>query len=230
MTAGETRPAIAEGFLRGRQALTSVGATAVSAVARDLGREPNKLLRLMDDGTEVPDGSLSPSAQRVCHYRPKAASSSAQANDEKKAAPKKTVAFGAHTDSTFFTVVPCSSRPGLEIYTGAHGWVCPEEFADPKTDVLVLPGEFIQVLTGGSFQASVHRVLRPDPSLVPENQKPLPETRLSLPLLLRGRDTAELAGEEGEYPPGTTAGDLHRMLLRLFKQDCDDRKRRKASP
>ena len=66
-------------------------------------------------------------------------------------------------------------------------------------------------------------------ALVPEIQKPLPETRLSLPLLLRGRETAELAGEDGEYPPGTTAGDLHRMLLRLFKQDCDDRKRRKAA-
>ena len=90
---GKTRPGIAERFLRGRQALTSVGATAVCAVARDLGREPSKLLRLMDDGTKVPDGSLSPSAQRVCHYRPKAAS----ANDEKKAAPKKSVAFGAHT-------------------------------------------------------------------------------------------------------------------------------------
>ena len=47
----------------------------------------------------------SSSVLRICCYNPL----NTVNKDEK-------VAFGAHTDTTFLTVAPCSSVPGLEIY------------------------------------------------------------------------------------------------------------------
>ena len=69
--------------------------------------------------------------------------------------------------------------------------------------------------------------------------------RLSAPMLLRGKMTAELVSDDGDdqatseggeggqgeagraskppFPPGVTAGDLHKLLLKLSKDDTDSR-------
>lgn len=85
----------------------------------------------------------------------------------------------------------------------------PEEHCLHARDVLVLPGEFTQVLTSREYRCAVHRVL-----------KPTTGSRLSAPLLIRGRPgetiTFPLRGSSQE---GMTTAKLHRLLLDTMKQD-----------
>ena len=86
-------------------------------------------------------------------------------------------AFGAHTDTSFFTLVPFARVPGLEVLDPSlQRWVCPEADTVSKGEghlVLAMPGEFLEVASHGSFQASVHRVRGGS------------EKRVSTPLLVR---------------------------------------------
>lgn len=225
-------------------------------------------LRLLDDGTHVAPGSLSASVHRICHYTAAedeltsvGASSllnSTTSGDTKKVSRR--IAFGAHTDATFFTVIPVAATAGLQVFAPGIGWLSPEGSCDLKDsplnsytcgehekDVVLLPGEFIQVLSGGRFQCAVHRVARPEPSQPATSGKTTSgaqrRSRLSAPLLLRGRAGEVLAPSPNEIalggfaveanhpdprqhmsiPPGTTVTDLHRLLLELFSEDNERR-------
>lgn len=84
--------------------------------------------------------------------------------------------FGAHTDSSFFTLVPFAKAPGLEVLDPSlKAWVCPEEDAPSGAGhlVLVMAGEFLEVASHGRFAAAVHRV------------RGGPTKRVSTPLLVR---------------------------------------------
>jgi len=118
-------------LLAGRHVLTRAGLTAVRATERALaasegssdGRPSSPITddggwgRLVDDGCTVPAGSLTASVHRVCHYSSGAElnAGNAVAGDGATAGAPKTVAFGAHTDATFFTVVPVAEVPGLQV-------------------------------------------------------------------------------------------------------------------
>jgi len=120
-----------QALLAGRHVLTRAGLTAVRATERalaapescddgssaSLANEDGGWARLVDDGGRVPLGSLTASVHRVCHYSSGAGKEVAgSATGEGLAAePRKTVAFGAHTDATFFTVVPVAEVPGLQV-------------------------------------------------------------------------------------------------------------------
>jgi isopenicillin N synthase-like dioxygenase len=85
------------------------------------------------------------------------------------------LAFPAHTDGTWFTVIPCAAQPGLEVRV-ASGWVGLETHARHGVDVAVLSGEFLQSFTQWDYPAASHRVLRSrvgDPA------------RFSAPMLMR---------------------------------------------
>ena len=92
-------------------------------------------------------------------------------------APSNVTAFGAHTDTSFFTLVPFARVPGLEVLDPSlQRWVCPEADTASKGEghlVLAMPGEFLEVASAGVFQASVHRVRGGS------------EKRVSTPLLVR---------------------------------------------
>ena len=92
-------------------------------------------------------------------------------------APSNVTAFGAHTDTSFFTLVPFARVPGLEVLDPSlQRWVCPEADTSSKGEghlVLAMPGEFLEVASAGAFQASVHRVRGGS------------EKRVSTPLLVR---------------------------------------------
>ena len=91
-------------------------------------------------------------------------------------APSNVTAFGAHTDTSFFTLVPFARVPGLEVLDPPPRWVCPEADTSSKGEghlVLAMPGEFLEVASSGPFQASVHRVRGGS------------EKRVSTPLLVR---------------------------------------------
>ena len=293
---------------------------------------PNYWLRLLDDGTGVPEGSLSASVHRICHYTLQkqergAATKPPEAKKKESSTPKKkkkkkeeeeeeeeeAVAFGAHTDATFFTVVPVAETPGLQVFAPGLGWLSPEKAVGQRReraggdgvgggagsrgavkhgrDVVLMPGEFAQVLSRGAYQCAVHRVLRPVEDEEEEEgergggqgrargegavfasekresgvgaagdvadgessgsdsgsdggsgSSRSPRSRLSAPLLLRGRAGELLSPAEGEMradaatgavadadadadvgelviPNGVTVTDLHRLLLQLFSED-----------
>lgn len=187
----------------GWDALASVAHAALHAVEQATGREVGSLAGLMDDGSNVVAGQVSSTALRVCRYQ-----SSPPVLDDDTAGERIKVAFGAHTDSTFFTAIPCASTPGLEVHHPRLGWVTPEGGSRSHTDVVLMAGEFLQVLTDGDFDAAVHRVLEPEADASSVG-------RLSTPLLLRGHVRAVLP----DAPGYTTAAELHQMLLRLTKEE-----------
>jgi 2OG-Fe(II) oxygenase superfamily len=95
-----------------------------------------------------------------------------------------------HCDWSFVTVVPVSSVSGLEVYHSSHGWIRPEDVAKQLNTnsrsqqheenawnagyLLVMPGKWLEILTNGQVQSSIHRV----------QGNPI-EPRLSAPLFLR---------------------------------------------
>ena len=102
--------------------------------------------------------------------------------------------FGAHTDSSFITVVPVALVSGLEVYDeDAETWYRPELMARKHWEqqqqdsgeesswharyVVMMPGELLQLLTRNEVPATVHRV-------VAVHDGP---SRISSPMLLRGR-------------------------------------------
>ncbi|KAL9190612.1 hypothetical protein ACHAXT_000318 [Thalassiosira profunda] len=177
------------------------GAIAASEAATLLTEE------IVDDGRplrnaeiEHGEGPVSMSPHRMCRY--------SNDNDSKAAASE---IFGAHTDTSFVTIVPAAEVSGLEVFDeDALQWYRPELRArthakslDPKMDkpfpwhsryLVVMPGELLQLTTRNNVPAAVHRV-------VAATDRP----RLSAPVLLRAR-------------PGTTM-DVDRYLGRMGGAD-----------
>eukprot|EP00986_Skeletonema_menzelii_P021248 scaffold33748_cov166-Skeletonema_menzelii.AAC.1 len=149
---------------------------------------------IMDDGKPLPEsaniahdeGQVSMSPHRICRY------SNGQGS-KRKAKPSEI--FGAHTDTTFVTIVPAAAVSGLEVYDeDSLQWYRPElnarkhaKSVDPKGEMdskfpwhsrylVVMPGELLQITSRNNIPASVHRVVA-----APE----IP--RLSAPVLLRAR-------------------------------------------
>lgn len=157
---------------------------------------------LVNKGVEHDEGPVSMSPHRICRY--------SNGNDKKSGASE---VFGAHTDTSFVTIVPAAAVSGLEIFDeDSLQWYRPELNArkharglDPKGEkdsqfpwhsryLVVMPGELLQITSRNNVQAAVHRV-------VATNQTP----RLSAPVLLRAR-------------PGTKM-DVERYLGSLDKAD-----------
>ncbi|KAH8067241.1 oxidoreductase [Aureococcus anophagefferens] len=146
-----------------RRVLGALGALLARALL------PDAEARVADDVSA--DGGrreVSTTAHRLCRYAPSS----------------KAVVFGAHTDTSFFTLVPLSSPPGLEVFDPSlDAWVRPEAAEGAEaTDVLCMPGEFLELASAGAFRAVVHRVLGG------------PTKRVSTPLLVRGDRRFGLGG------------------------------------
>lgn len=142
------------------------------------------------------DGDVSLSPHRLCRY-----------SEELQGEESSREIFGAHTDSSFVTIVPVAAISGLEVYDEeAERWYRPELQAraqwqaeqilrgrDPSNLVdeveggqkipwhsrylAIMPGEYLQLATRDEIPSAVHRV-------VAAKGKP---SRLSAPILLRGR-------------------------------------------
>jgi len=167
---------------------------------------------IMDDGKplstslkiEQDEGQVSMSPHRICRY--------SNGQGSKKTA-KPSEIFGAHTDTTFVTIVPAAAVSGLEVYDeDSLQWYRPElnarrhaKSVDPKGEMdtkfpwhsrylVVMPGELLQLTSRNNIPAAVHRVVA------------APDTpRLSAPVLLRAR-------------PGTKM-DVKRYMGSLDKAD-----------
>jgi len=165
---------------------------------------------LVDDGRPcldlpIEESPVSMSPHRMCRYSGNGKSSETDAKE----------VFGAHTDTSFVTMIPVAAVSGLEVFDeSANAWVRPEIIArrhfeeeresrgfDPNVDevevtindvtekrpwharyAIAMPGELLQVVTRGSVNAAVHRVVA-----AVEGQP-----RLSAPVLLRARTKATM--------------------------------------
>lgn len=159
---------------------------------------------LVDNGKTLPtsikidhaEGDVSMSPYRLCRY-----------TDTREDAGTSREVFGAHTDTSFVTIVPVAEISGLEVYDEeAERWYRPElrarahweeeqtssgkdpslqydETSDGKQTpwhcryVAIMPGENLQLATRNEIPAAVHRVVAAKSG----------EPRLSAPVLLRGR-------------------------------------------
>jgi len=195
-----------------RKELFELSRTVIGAAETYMGMKRGALVGLLDDGSRLDTGQWSSTQHRLCLYHADAS-----------------VTFEAHTDTTFATLIPCSSLAGLEVWTARSGWVRPEQHAKSKGAVVVMSGEMLQVLTAGAFPAAVHRVTRFASEEHEEQGRRL--TRLSAPLLVRGVKEAKISSTEllggqceeaGTAPKlretmdalsGFTLYDLHRTLV-----------------
>lgn len=151
---------------------------------------------IMDDGKPLDgssdEGAVSMSPHRICRY----------SNGQSKK-PNSEV-FGAHTDTSFVTIVPAAAVSGLEVLDEDElKWYRPELQArkhskqiDPvgKMDekfpwhsryLIVMPGELLQIISRNNVPAVVHRV-------VASSEK----DRYSAPILLRARPGTKMQVEK----------------------------------
>lgn len=150
---------------------TSPAMDAAAGASADVAR---RVLASLDRSVEILELADQPASRR------REASASVQRACYYDASGDRDEVFGVHTDTTWLTVIPFASEPGLEVFDGA-GWVRPEADpdADPDTDVLIMAGELLDLVSAGHYAAAPHRV-------VLANRRP----RLSLPFLLRAQPTA----------------------------------------
>ena len=151
-------------------------------------------------------GEFSSSLLRVCLYPPPPVPAQIPCDDSSRASNAVTVAFGAHTDTSFVTLGLASDVSGLQILDReSRRWVSVEEGEEEvdhstTSSVVVFSGEFLQVLSRGAFEAAAHRVV---------SQASLYGERVSVPFIVRGRNRAviNIEGVRTRECTGSDEGD-----------------------
>lgn len=106
------------------------------------------------------------------------------------------VRAAAHEDINLLTVLPVSTRPGLELMTRDGRWMAVHT---PPDVMLCDTGDMMSLLTRGRMPATTHRVVNPEGGS--------DGGRLSMPFFLHPRPDAELA-------PGVLAAEFLRARLK----------------
>ena len=193
----------------GMNTLFDIGSQITSAV---LGMTDCSTNKLLDDCTascndfnhevEHHSDNVANSYQRLIRYL------EPQQNDETVDTP----AFWPHVDSTFLTMIPMPKLPGLEVWCPSKKYATSDDMAErgewvrpiipfndassiPGKDeedcayVIVLSGEFLQLLSDGSVPACIHRVIPPKSSSpsASSSSKQKYKPRVSAPLFIRPR-------------------------------------------
>mmetsp|Transcript_37149 Transcript_37149/g.90063 ORF Transcript_37149/g.90063 Transcript_37149/m.90063 type:complete len:596 (+) Transcript_37149:275-2062(+) len=184
---------------KGMNTLLDIGSQITSAV---LGMDESTIDKLLDDCThssndiineKAPDHSeerVANSYLRVIRYL------------EPHIEQEDTTAFWPHVDSTFLTLIPMTTIPGLEVWCPSSSkntedssqWVRPtkgneeREDEDDCTYVVALAGEFMQLLSDGAVPTCIHRVIPPQAPIQDSTgftPKYIP--RVSAPMFIRPR-------------------------------------------
>jgi len=157
-------------LVEAQRVLFDLGMTALRVVTEGLDDQLERLESTAETiccgGASLPEGATSATVHRFIRYT---------AAREVESSPSADLAFPAHTDGTWLSIIPCASQPGLEVRT-ASGWVSLEAQGRHGVDVAVLTGDFLQSLSKYEYTAASHRVIRPQPG---------DQARLSAPLLMR---------------------------------------------
>jgi isopenicillin N synthase-like dioxygenase len=152
----------------------------LEAVAEYLGKSPSYFRDMVRDGNSV---------LRLIHYP-----------ELGGGVPGGAVRAAAHEDINLLTVLPVSTRPGLELLTREGEWMA----IDVPPDVMVCDtGDMMQLLTGGRLPATTHRVVNPGGK---------DGGRLSMPFFLHPHPDWVLTPLRGDAPPVKTRDFLHERL------------------
>lgn len=152
----------------------------LEGVATWLGQSPAYFREMVRDGNSV---------LRLIHYP-----------ELGGGVPGGAVRAAAHEDINLLTVLPVSTRPGLEILTRDGEWLA----VDVPPDVMVCDtGDMMQLLTGGRLPATTHRVVNPGGR---------DGGRLSMPFFLHPHPDWILTPLQGDAAPVRAADFLHERL------------------
>lgn len=158
----------------------------------------NRLLDGVGEFLELPDGTFRElvrdgnSVLRLIHYP-----------DTGVAQLPGAVRAAQHEDINLLTVLPASTRPGLELLTRDGDWV---PVQTPPDVMICDTGDMMALLTQGRLPATTHRVVNPEVS---------DGGRLSMPFFLHPRPSAVLR-PFGTQEPGITAREfLHERLVAI---------------
>ncbi len=107
-----------------------------------------------------------------------------------------------HEDINLMTVLPSSTRPGLEVMSRDGRWIT----VDPPADVMICDtGDMMALLTANRLPATTHRVVNP----------PSPDGgRLSMPFFLHPHPDALLAPMVPGFARAVSAREFFRARLR----------------
>ena len=186
----ENAPGFGSTVEAAQQVLFEVGLAAMVATGESLGLDASQVADLLDFPGQLPVGSTCNNVHRFAYYR---ASAKAVAKGNQAGTPQ--VAFQPHTDGTWFTVIPCASVAGLEVFASTEqGWRSPEREAMRTEQVggasrarmiAVLSGEYLHLISDGEYKAALHRVIRPTAA----------PPRISAPLLMRASVGSGFSGQ-----------------------------------
>ena len=138
------------------------------------------------------------------------------------------IAFGSHTDTSFLTISPCSSVPGVEVYDWSRSvWLSPE-MDRSSSCVIVFVGEMLEIITKRKFRAVVHRVRSPSFKQAEGETT----SRVSAPYLIRGLHKAVFSPKNYNHPGGEEAvnelADLDGVTCREIHKILDFKRQRCA--
>jgi isopenicillin N synthase-like dioxygenase len=168
-----------------------------SALYREMETFANTLLEAVGEFLGLPDGTFSQIVQhgnsvlRVINYP-----------DLGGPVPAGAVRAAQHEDINLITVLPASTRPGLELLTRDGTWLGVET---PPDVMIVDTGDMMQHLTGGRLPSTTHRVVNPDGA---------DGGRMSMPFFLHPNPDFPMA-PFGTHPSGSTATAREFLFRRL---------------
>lgn len=177
------RPSFGATFRELYTQLEGFAGRLLEAVEQYLGEPPGYFARLTRDGNSV---------LRVIHYP-----------DVPDAVPGA-VRAAAHEDINLLTVLPVSTRPGLQVMTRDGRWL---DVTPPPHVMVCDTGDMMAVLTGGRLPATTHRVVNPESR---------DGGRLSMPFFLHPHPDALLGPSQGALNPPVRTRDFFHARLKAI--------------
>ena len=178
-------PAFQDTFLGLFNALEGFANQLLSAVGLYLGRDEAFFSRLTHDGNSV---------LRIIHYPSLG-----------EQLPEGAIRAAAHEDINLLTVLPVSTKPGLELLTRDGEWMAVEV---PPDTMVCDTGDMMQLLTGRRLPATTHRVVNP-------RGGGQDGARLSMPFFLHPHPDAMLTPMSGDAAAVLTRDFFHQRLREI---------------
>lgn len=119
--------------------------------------------------------------------------------------PEGAIRAAEHEDINLLTVLPVSTKPGLELLTREGEWMAVEV---PPDTMVCDTGDMMQLLTGGKLPATTHRVVNPKGGGDDG-------ARLSMPFFLHPHPDAMLVPEGSGRTPVRTRDFFHARLREI---------------
>ncbi len=163
--------------------MENLGLQILDAVGQWLGKDPSFFRTLVKDGNSV---------LRIIHY------------PDVGEVPAGAVRAAAHEDINLITLLPASTRPGLELKTREGQWMA---VTTPPGVIVCDTGDMMALLTAGKLPATTHRVVNPEAS---------DGGRMSIPFFMHPHGDSILDPIEPGYAEPVRTDDFLKERLRAI--------------